>query len=587
MLAYELYLDTKDSTVGAGLSIPIKKIFVRKPPLRIELDSNTLEAYGGLAQPRTTLLQETLSMPLSNQPEVGLPDRRTGANSPSPYIVFYGRYRGGRVEIRITGTSQKRSMRTSFIYDTNITDSQLTEEVHKPESPSIILRLDKKHYRLSTVTLFEAYQQEGVVDAEGELSYDVFHAACKAFAEYCRDRSINEKLSKLKAEMRFGLVILPRSILSKKGSVEYVEQQDEKVTEHFVDAFGTESSGYSSKPTQTAKFLSFDDPAFTLNCKEKSAFYANLGIGSESLRKVNLLLGDCFQISGLLWYFTDLRDPNFVFTQTNSGIYDQLRANYELLRKKKGSLQVEAEMKVVCLKKTQSKLEVLLDENLTMHHLEEILHVNEFDRERHPMALEVLIPKPRGQSKTVLWGDYISAVKHFIQGIPLENRFLAGTFSRVLRERIQSWLTDFLNGKDSTERFFENSSFCMRLLSGRTKEVTDVNQSEEYAFRIGKIAGRYVQFRRESGEAPRSTADILTYNKYDREKLRHVYSRVSNGVCLETSAPKTPSNQEKNMVKFLEENAPKTEIDEANAYEDYSYFFYRGVFDSRKEGETE
>jgi hypothetical protein len=34
----------------------------------------------------------------------------------------------------------------------------------------------------------------------------------------------------------------------------------------------------------------------------------------------------------------------------------------------------------------------------------------------------------------------------------------------------------------------------------------------------------------------------------------------------------------------LEENAPQKEIDDAKAYEDYSYFFYRGVFDSQKSG---
>jgi hypothetical protein len=44
----------------------------------------------------------------------------------------------------------------------------------------------------------------------------------------------------------------------------------------------------------------------------------------------------------------------------------------------------------------------------------------------------------------------------------------------------------------------------------------------------------------------------------------------------------TPGNSEREILQFLEENAPQKEIGDDKAYEDYSYFFYRGVFDSRK-----
>jgi hypothetical protein len=65
LLAYELYLKSKDSW-SPKQSSPIKKVFVRADPLKIELDDKTLEEYGGLTLSETKGLQETLSMPLSN-----------------------------------------------------------------------------------------------------------------------------------------------------------------------------------------------------------------------------------------------------------------------------------------------------------------------------------------------------------------------------------------------------------------------------------------------------------------------------------------------------------------------------------------
>jgi hypothetical protein len=589
LLAYELYLKSKNKNRDSGpkASRPIKKVFVRADPLKIELDSKTLDEYGGTTLPETEILQEILSMPLSNQAHVGLPDRTTGTASKRPYITLYGSYRNGILEIQMKGASKKGKERRFFNFVAHIDGDEVREEPFRPKSRALTMRLDTKHYRLPTMTLFEAYRKDRVIDGEGSLSYEVFHGTCKHFAEFCRKRKIADNLEGSKREPRFGLVILPHSMLSKNQVVEYVEEQDERPIEHFTDAFGTESTGYSSKTTQTAKFLSFDDPAFTINCTKGSDFYANLGIGRESLQNTNLISDDCFTIAGFLWYFMDLTNPNFVFERTNSGIYDQLRANYEQLRKKKGSFVMSSVMKTTCLKKTQAKLEVLLDENLTMNHLEEILYIEEFERigqRFHPMALETLITKPRGRSSKALWNDYLSAVGHLIHGIPMDRRLLVNAYSKILRENLLSWINDLVKGVDSTNRFFEKSAFCMKLLTRISNKMIEMNENEEYAYTIGRIAGRYVQFRRDRGEAARSSADILTYTKYDRDRLRHVYSRVCTGVCLETSTAATLSAQEKNMHKFLEENAPQKEMDDGKAYEDYSYFFYRGVFESQKEG---
>ena len=103
-----------------------------------------------------------------------------------------------------------------------------------------------------------------------------------------------------------------------------------------------------------------------------------------------------------------------------------------------------------------------------------------------------------------------------------------------------------------------------------------MNKNEEYAYKIGLIAGKYVKFKRKSGEANNSTNDILTYSKYDREKLRFVYSRVSLGVSLSKAADERSDS----ITQIIKKDIPTDEIDDAKAHEDYSYFFFKGVFEN-------
>ena len=99
---------------------------------------------------------------------------------------------------------------------------------------------------------------------------------------------------------------------------------DVVLTQEFEDSFGTPATDYPSKTTINAKFVSFDDQAFTLNCKTGKDFYQNLGIGNQSFPKINMPSGCGFDISGLTWYFFDINVPEFQFEKKGAGIYDQL-----------------------------------------------------------------------------------------------------------------------------------------------------------------------------------------------------------------------------------------------------------------------
>jgi len=102
-----------------------------------------------------------------------------------------------------------------------------------------------------------------------------------------------------------------------------------------------------------------------------------------------------------------------------------------------------------------------------------------------------------------------------------------------------------------------------------------MDSNEEYAYRIGKIAGEYLNYKRTTRETSNSLYDIMTYTKYDRERLRFVYQKISIGIFLS----KKLDTQGQGLVQAIADLMPKDEIDDAKSDTDFSYFFYKGLFE--------
>jgi hypothetical protein len=354
--------------------------------------------------------------------------------------------------------------------------------------------------------------------------------------------------------------------LIQQGKIEYRSDDEASEGESFEDCFGTLATDYPSKPTINAKFFSFDDAAFALNCKAGKDFYQNLGIGNVSFPKINLPSDRLIRIAGLEWYFFDLSAVSVDFADKGSGIYDQLLNNYNVLVKTSGlSVQNYASLKIICAKRAQAKIEVLLDENLTLGQMKAIFERTPDGLKWHSSALESLIVE--NSNRDIIWTDYIAAIRHFMNGTYFDRAVLVQRFTYIMRKKFWDWL----KGK-STEGFFDKSQFCLNLLTIKEKGST-MDKNENYAYKMGVIAGKYVKFKRDEKEANNSTRDILTYSKYDRERLRFVYHRV----CLGLSLSKVDTDDINQSIK---NDTPKDEIDDASAYEDYSYFFYKGVFEN-------
>lgn len=441
------------------------------------------------------------------------------------------------------------------------------------------MRLDRKNYFVGEKSLFETYIEAGIVNAEGSLTSELFFKVCGDFASFWQEKKMCEELKDFWGNIRFSIVVLPYSLVSDELKIEYRcdASVDFVLAQEFEDSFGTPATDYPSKTTINAKFVSFDDQAFTPNCKTGKDFYQNLGIGNQSFPKINMPSGSGFNISGLTWYFFDINVPEFQFEKKGAGIYDQLLNNYKLLSSRPGvSASRASNMKIICVKAAQAKLEVLLDENLTFDQMKEMFSRAQDNFSWHPKALESLIIKRKND---IIWTDYLTAIRCFMTCTFFNRAVLLQHYLIIIRENyLWDWIKGAEKDKKAKQEFFETSQFCLKLLTTHDgKKGLVMNKNEEYAYKIGLIAGKYVKFKRDAKEANNSTNDILTYSKYDREKLRFVYSRVSLGVSLSKAAD---VNRSDSITQIIKKDIPTDEIDDAKAHEDYSYFFFKGVFEN-------
>jgi len=557
MLAYDLFLLNKEYT-GSNVrrEKPVKKVFFEKG--KIWLDRKTPQNYGSEIQNN---LQDVLSMPLNTSQELCLPNRTTGRNQPTPYVELYGsmltRKSGKIFTISRTG-KDKTSRHAKIVFEASL-NPQTKRRTITAEGASL-LNIERKYYNVSGKSLFEMYVESGILTDDGELPASVFRGVCDRFFDYVEEQWTDD--IKIR-QMRFSLFLLPT-----ENPVEYRDSSPSSEANLEIDSFGNSFSGFPDKPTQTAKFLSYDDPAFAINLAKKGRFYENLFIGNTSHEKINLPAQNVMEISGLKWIFADLLNPSSRFEETHGGLYHQLFKNYRKLEEKTGDYYgAKIQMKVVCFKETQAKVEVLIDENLTMQHMNKIFSgVKEEDVE--PLALELLIKKNR---QDIDWSDYIGAVKTLVGRRRTESTWLARTLSKMVRGNLREWIEKPSLARD----FFKKSEFCERVLT-LSLNPHSVNEAEDYAYRAGKVAGRYIKFKEGVQETSNSLRDILTYSKYDRDKLRFVIQRVSLGISL-SRAERPDLDSVSRFVK--DEISMVKEIPDGDAHNDYSYFFYKGAFE--------
>ena len=560
MLGYELFLMNKVSTanIPRGGSQPIKKIFFHDDVVTLDKD---LEEYSSNYLEKTEQLQNWLQMPLNtiDKKELNLPDVRVSPAQPSPYFEIYGSVKTNKKsESALSITIGKKP--NTIEYSLNVS----TKEITQNQNSKVKIKLDMVNYLLKDKNLFLSYVESGLLDKDGTVNNNAVEIISKKFLEYAQTRPCNLIKS---GNINFRIYVLPSN-----SDITVIEKEtvSDSFSDSFSDYFGNSSSDYASTPTTTTKFLSYDDKSFTINCKQKRDFYKNLGIGKESLQKIARPKEKTFNISGLEWTFVDISNSTHKFKNTGKGILTQLYENYKILSK--GGFNEQINLKIICVRVNQEKQEVLIDENLTMKQMSKMF--SKIDETKIPFsAFEIFIDK---SNKNPLWNVYLYVVKNFLTGNTIPKEFLVAYFTKLLRHKIFEWIK--IKTKTEQIEFFSKAEFCIKYLINMDSKKNYLNSNEEYALRIGQIARQYVDFKQGNKDSDNSLGDILTYSKYDRERLRFVYARISRGVQL----AKISDVLKESVTKKISSLRPKEEISEEDAAKDYSYFFFNGYYSTQE-----
>ena len=559
LLASELYQINKDSNINnPDKQFPIKKIFYKNN--QIILDEKKIEQYGSEQTQTFKQLQNWLQMPLNtiDVKRLNLPDFRTGSASANPYIEIYGTLSTTKsLESKLSITIGKKPNEINYVL--NLSDGKIP--INNDKDKKIKLKLDKKNYFIGLDNLFSLYVDSGIIDQNGILDIGIYHDIAHKFLEFAKKQKSD--ITKM-GEVKFRIYILPSDSV-----VEYKQSKKKSSnTDSFTDYFGNAVTSYASSATKLAKFLTFDDPAFTINCKKGEEFYKNLGIGEESQKKIYVDASKKFNISGLVWAFVDLSKPYYKFIEIKKGILTQLYENYKILSKDKGPTE-RTNLKIICIKvQTRSKKqEILIDENLTMYKMQHM-----FSNIKHipKNCLEIFIDN---SNQKPIWNMYLYVVKNFLAGNKIPKNYLLSYFTKILKQNQHDWIK--LKNKPEIQEFFKKSDFCLKYLFNIDDHTTEVSEiSEEFAEKVGQITRLYVDFKQKYDENDNSLSDILTYSKYDREILRFIISRIGRGIQL-SKISKDKKNDLTNKITSLQ---PKKEIADDVAPNDFSYFFFKGFY---------
>ena len=266
------------------------------------------------------------------------------------------------------------------------------------------------------------------------------------------------------------------------------------------------------------------------------------------------------------WTFTDISNPDFKFVETKKGILTQLYENYRLLSKDKG-IKSMAQLKVIYIRINQAKQEVLIDENLTMDKMNKMFsNIKEIP----PLCFEKVLIDTSG--KNPIWNTYLYVVKNFLAGNKIPKSYLLSFFNKILKQSRYNWVK--LKSKSEQNDFFLRTDFCLKSLSTSNDTKSYMDQNEEFAEKIGQIARTYIEFKQSNSETDNSLSDILTYSKYDQERLRFIVSRIGRGVQLS----KVSDDIKQRVTKKISSLQPSKEIEDDSSSKDYSYFFFKGYY---------
>ena len=581
MLAYELYAANSEYDIVSGYGYPIKKIFVNND--NIQIDNTPIDKYASIDVPNKlkSFLQKNFDMPIDNNPKIFLPHKIVAPRSPKPYLKI-----SGSIELKfkkINADSQSSTQISGHIIlgKENPPYAKLSIPDYKQEilPADLNIEINKNDYFVGSDNLYDLYIKHNIIQSDKFPSH-LFEKLASKFFEFIR----NKKVTFPTGKTSFHIYVLPNNDkitykntknIKKQKNISYENSKESiKIKENDLinknDSFGNRPSGWSEETTQGVSFISFDDKAFTINCTKGSDFYKNLGIQKSSLDKIILPNYHMKNMFGLQWYFIDIKNPHRIFEGSNKGIYRQLYDNYSELNSTK-DIDVNSNYKIICIKRSQSKFEVMISENITFQN-QKLIFKNIRKNNVIDFAYELLIIK-RGRSK--IYRYYIRAIKSLLTQTNFDWNQLKKIFTDEIHYQIRDWLKPPYS---EAKYFFKKSEFCYKTLNLSFTHTNSLDAANKFAQEVGMMARKYVDFRKEIKDYNNSINNLLSKPKYDVNTLKFVVKSIGRSIHLLnlTSDQYDRIRKKLSLIKLEYDD----DLDRNNT--DLSYHFYKGFF-----GETQ
>ncbi|MEM3245689.1 MAG: hypothetical protein QXN16_02885, partial [Candidatus Micrarchaeaceae archaeon] len=188
-----------------------------------------------------------------------------------------------------------------------------------------------------------------------------------------------------------------------------------------------------------------------------------------------------------------------------------------------------------------------------------------------------LMIKGKVNGKTKIYHSlYIEAIKAILYNLNFDKKRLLNFFIHRLKSDPEISVQNAIKRKSYIEinKYFKNNDYIINLLC-RSNGVME--KEEEFAYNIGKIAGYYIKFKEHYGEVNNSMNSILTYDKYDIDRLKSVFQLITRGLFLS----KIDEKYKQEVYAYINEHIKSTEGVESGSHSknDLAYFFYKGVFE--------
>ena len=584
MLIHDIYRrNTKlGRTLPATSSRPFKIVYATD---KIEADSRPFEAFFGATSSEEAegALFRYLGMPVSTSSTVP-PLAIGGPREGKPYVEFWGIILIDGKEVTVTvGDKLVAGKISSPCATVSLDAAGEGEREHIPSQKSVQLKA-LSGYSAGGKSLEDAYMNSAVFESD-----DGFVLPEKCVKKVCNalfDQMV-VKLQKHVFESDEWSTAMKRTksqslpfkvfVLPTKDAIKWdVPESLKRTSSTFIDVFGNSSSELApSKPTFNSKFLSANNKEFTIKCRtSESSLYDDLNLSKKSYMQINLHEEDLFPLSGLSWYFGTDDDAKNRKRQPREDESGEQVIKLSAIKKHGFYAQIRdmAEVewddhRIMCLKRDNNKVEVLLDEHCPFATIRDRLLKDVDGRLRYcPMTLETLIVKDK---QKIDWSLYMESVRALLHGRRVARHRIVSRLTSIMRKKMRGKY----NAKDMAEFFF-TSLFCLEAIAdGGGGKFAGLEDDEHFAHCVGQAAMHFARLR--AGKSPTGDA-LLTRPVYDRATLRAVLSKVVTGLALRLDDPKAAATRAAcaRAISY----AGGHEISDRGSRANLSYFFHAGAF---------